>query len=62
MGAYINNPQATGECQYCQYASGNTFLSAINVKYSDRGRNIGIYCAYLVTNVMIILLASRFLK
>jgi ATP-binding cassette subfamily G (WHITE) protein 2 (SNQ2) len=62
MGAYLQNPDATGDCNYCQYGSGDTFLSAINVKYSERGRNIGIYCCYIISNIAIILLASRFLK
>lgn len=61
-GARLDNPGATDVCRYCQFASGDTFLTVIDVKYSDRGRNIGIYCVYVVSNIIIILVATRFLK
>lgn len=62
MGAYLVDPDVSGDCQYCQYSSGNSFLNVLDVKYSERGRNIGIYCVYIVSNIIIIILASKFLK
>lgn len=46
VGAYINNESATSDCQYCQYAVGDTFLAGINVNYDQRWRNFGIYVSF----------------
>ncbi len=64
-------------CEYCymvanaatlilgiigQYASGNTFLAGVNINFSDRGRDLGIFVCYVVFNCMVTLMAARFLN
>jgi ABC-type multidrug transport system permease subunit len=38
------------------------FFSSLNISYDDRWRNFGIFLCYSVFNVIILLLAARFLK
>jgi ATP-binding cassette subfamily G (WHITE) protein 2 (SNQ2) len=49
QGAYLVDPNATGTCNYCQYASGDTFMAGVGVNFATRGRDIGIYCAYILS-------------
>lgn len=41
QGAYLVDPNATGTCNYCQYASGDTFMAGVGVNYATAGRDIG---------------------
>ncbi|KAK7207385.1 ABC-2 type transporter-domain-containing protein [Myxozyma melibiosi] len=61
-GGYINNPNATSLCQYCQYTTGDDYLSTINVKFSHRWRDIGFLCVYLVFNVFAAFIVYYFLR
>lgn len=59
LGPYIEaatgqllNPNAVGEnCGYCQYASGDEYLSTLQASYSERWRNLGIVMGYVVFNL-----------
>jgi ATP-binding cassette subfamily G (WHITE) protein 2 (SNQ2) len=48
---YLNNPNATSDCQYCQLSVGDDYLATLGIKYSYRWRNIGFICAYILFNV-----------
>jgi len=39
-----------GSCGFCQYSTGDQFLSTVGMAYSHRWRNIGFMCAYIVFN------------
>ncbi|KAF8314185.1 hypothetical protein DL93DRAFT_1089526 [Clavulina sp. PMI_390] len=46
---YINNPNATSDCQYCQYSIGNDYLARVNLNNSvDGPRDIGISALYMI--------------
>ncbi|BGP56642.1 ATP-binding cassette transporter snq2 [Rhodotorula sphaerocarpa] len=60
-GGYITDPSATADCQYCQYAVGDTFYVPLTISYSERGAYVGYYVCYLVSNIIITILAARFL-
>jgi hypothetical protein len=45
-----------------QYRVGDTFLAAVNISFSDRGRDLGIFICYVVFNILVTLLAARFLS
>jgi ABC-type multidrug transport system permease subunit len=62
VGGYIANPNATQDCQYCQYREGQNFFVGLWIEYSHVGRNIGILIAYTMFNILVLLLAARFLK
>ncbi|OAQ31960.1 hypothetical protein K457DRAFT_71238 [Linnemannia elongata AG-77] len=59
---YLNNPDATTGCQYCQYSKGQDFYKNLNMDIAHRWRNIGIACIYLVSNFTIIILGIKFFK
>jgi hypothetical protein len=44
------NPGATSDCQYCRFAEGDAYLATLNMYWSHRWRNFGIFCAYVVFN------------
>lgn len=60
-GGYLQDPNAT-DCNFCPASVGDTFYSALDLNFSNRGRDIGIFVCYIFSNVFIILVAARFLK
>ncbi|OWB61708.1 hypothetical protein B5S29_g2610 [[Candida] boidinii] len=48
---YIANPNDTANCGYCQYSVGDDYLAQVNIKFSNRWRNIGLFCVYIGFNV-----------
>ncbi|KAE8225748.1 hypothetical protein CF319_g1535 [Tilletia indica] len=61
FGGYLNNPNATTGCEYCKYARGEDFLPSVGLSHT-KGREIGIFAAFCVSNIIIVLLACRFIK
>ncbi|KPM39619.1 ABC transporter G family member 11 [Neonectria ditissima] len=59
-GYLVSN--STQSCEYCAYKVGDEFYSTFNLSFSDRWRDLGIYCAFVGSNVIILLLGSRFLN
>ncbi|CAO3594665.1 unnamed protein product [Absidia cylindrospora] len=50
---YLENANATGSCNYCQYSAGNDFYEArIGWSMSNRWRDMGILAAYWIFNVL----------
>ena len=47
---YLSNPGATSNCGYCQYSTGDNYLSSLNINAEDKWRNFGIFMAYVVAN------------
>ncbi|EHK98954.1 putative ABC transporter CDR4 [Glarea lozoyensis 74030] len=52
-GGYLTDAtkQATSACRFCSLADSNQFLAAVNIKYSERWRNYGIFWVYILFNV-----------
>lgn len=50
-GGYLQDPNATTDCTYCQIAETNVFLSAVSSHYSDRWRNFGIMWVFIFFNI-----------
>ncbi|KAF9562319.1 hypothetical protein EC968_005269 [Mortierella alpina] len=59
---YLNNPNATSNCQYCQYKLGQDYYQSLDVDYDHIWRNVGILCIYLVFNLAMVIIGIRFLK
>lgn len=53
-GGYLLNPTATADCQYCQYYSGNEYLSSLNIHPSQKWRDFGIFLVFVFTNWMLV--------
>ncbi|GAA5991262.1 hypothetical protein JCM10908_003228 [Rhodotorula pacifica] len=60
-GGYLGNPNASSDCQYCQYASGDEYYRGLDISWGDRGRNIGVYVCYCVFNAFVTVLGTHFL-
>ncbi|ESK96125.1 pleiotropic drug resistance abc transporter [Moniliophthora roreri MCA 2997] len=61
-GGYIDNPNATADCRYCQYSVGDEFYSPLNIKFDDRWRDVFIIFAFFVFNLIATIIASRLLR
>ncbi|KAF9003771.1 hypothetical protein BDZ89DRAFT_1080859 [Hymenopellis radicata] len=61
-GGYLENPNATDACHYCQYQVGDEFYTPLNIEYGDRWRNVFILFSFFVFNVGATIIASRFLR
>ncbi|KAG0005760.1 hypothetical protein BGZ80_009616 [Entomortierella chlamydospora] len=59
---YINNPNATSRCEYCQYSYGQDFYESLSMDFANRWRNLGIICLYLVFNICMVVTAIRFVR
>ncbi|KAF9191189.1 hypothetical protein BGZ51_007640 [Haplosporangium sp. Z 767] len=59
---YINNENATSDCQYCQFSRGQDFYSNLSMDFDNRWRNIGIICIFLVFNIIMVVVGIRYLK
>lgn len=49
-GGYLLNPDATSDCQYCQYTSGDGYLATLNINASEKWRDFGIFLAFVISN------------
>ncbi|KAK0628734.1 ABC-2 type transporter-domain-containing protein [Bombardia bombarda] len=59
-GYLVDN--ATSACQYCAYRVGDQFYTPLGWSFDNRWRDFGIFLALLGSNLIILLLASRFLN
>ncbi|KIK62247.1 hypothetical protein GYMLUDRAFT_42191 [Collybiopsis luxurians FD-317 M1] len=62
FGGYLNNPNATSSCQYCQYQFGDEFYTPLNISFDNRWRDVFVVFAFFVFNVLVTIVASRFLR
>ncbi|GAB7349284.1 hypothetical protein MBLNU459_g8429t2 [Dothideomycetes sp. NU459] len=49
-GGYLLNPQATADCQYCPYSTGNQYMATLNIYPRDKWRYFGIFLAFCISN------------
>lgn len=50
-GGYLTNPNATTQCNFCQYRTTDQFLESRNVFYDNRWRSLGIFIGFTAFNV-----------
>ncbi|KAK9465563.1 ABC-2 type transporter-domain-containing protein [Lipomyces arxii] len=48
---YINNPNATSNCEYCRWTVADQYLESVAANFDQRWRNVGFECAYILFNV-----------
>lgn len=51
-GGRLTNPDATDRCDFCPVATTDAYLANVNISYSDRWRNYGLFWIYIVFNVV----------
>ena len=54
---YVVDPQAQDLCEYCAFRSGQEFYRQFELDFGTRWRDLGILVAFVVSNVVILLLA-----
>ncbi|KIJ38275.1 hypothetical protein M422DRAFT_33399 [Sphaerobolus stellatus SS14] len=62
FGGYIDNPNATESCRYCQYRIGDEFFEPLNARFKNRWKDLFVVFAYFCANVIFTIITSRFLR
>ncbi|KAF6754266.1 ABC-transporter [Ephemerocybe angulata] len=62
FGGYIDNLNDTIACRYCQFKVGNEFYEPLNILYSHRWRDAFILFSFFVFNLIVTIIASRYLR
>ncbi|KAF7337580.1 Pleiotropic drug resistance ABC transporter protein [Mycena sanguinolenta] len=61
-GGYLDNGNDTTDCRYCTYAVGDEFYTPLGISYSHRWRDAFIFLAFVGFNMILTIIASRFLR
>lgn len=61
-GGYLDNPNDSAACRYCRYSVGDEFFLPLNIRYSHRWRELGIYFCFFIFNFIATIVASRYLR
>ncbi|KAK0709834.1 ABC-2 type transporter-domain-containing protein [Lasiosphaeria miniovina] len=59
-GYLVDN--STSSCEYCAYKVGDQFYEPIGLDFGNRWRDLGIFLAFVGSNLTIVILATRFLN
>ena len=54
-GYLVNN--STHDCEYCAYKVGDEFYKPLNMSFANRWRDLGIYIAFIGSNLIILFMA-----
>ncbi|EXJ60821.1 hypothetical protein A1O7_04974 [Cladophialophora yegresii CBS 114405] len=49
-------------CRYCAYKIGDQFYEPLQLHFGDRWRDLGIFSAFIASNLILLFLASRYLN
>ncbi|RDW71882.1 hypothetical protein BP5796_07916 [Coleophoma crateriformis] len=61
-GAGYLTSNSTSDCSYCAYSVGDQFYTPLGFSFNNRWRDLGILIAFIGSNLIILLLASRYLN
>lgn len=59
-GYLVSN--VTRACEYCAFKVGDEFYGPLGLSFDNRWRDLGIYIVYILSNLVILFVASRFLN
>ncbi|KAF2815630.1 ABC transporter CDR4 [Mytilinidion resinicola] len=59
-GYLLNN--MTEACQYCAYKVGDEFYKPLGYEFGNRWRDLGIFAAFIGSNLIILFIAARYLN
>jgi ATP-binding cassette subfamily G (WHITE) protein 2 (SNQ2) len=69
MSEYFNNgglgyvvSNVTQTCDYCAYKVGDQFYTSLGLNFDNRWRDLGIFAAFVGSNLIFLLLGSRYLN
>lgn len=58
---YIAN-NATSDCSYCAYSVGDQFYEPLGISWNTRWRDLGIFAAFIGSNLILLFIGSRYLN
>jgi len=61
-GGYLDNPNDSAGCRYCQYKVGDEFFLPLNIRFSHRWRDVGLFFCFFAFNFIATIVASRYLR
>jgi len=53
---------ATDVCRYCAYKVGDEFYQALGYEFGNRWRDLGIFAAFIFSNLAILFAAAKYLN
>jgi len=59
-GYIVDN--ATSACAYCAYRVGDQFYEPLGISFGTRWRDLGILCAFIGSNLILLFIGSRYLN
>jgi ATP-binding cassette subfamily G (WHITE) protein 2 (SNQ2) len=59
-GYLLNN--ATDMCSYCAYKVGDEFYKPLGYEFGNRWRDLGIFAAFIASNLVILFAAAKYLN
>ncbi|KAF2841530.1 ABC transporter [Patellaria atrata CBS 101060] len=59
-GYIVDN--ATSACEYCAFSVGDQFYSMFGYEFSNRWRDLGVFAAFIGSNLIILFIAARYLN
>lgn len=59
---YLVSNVTDGLCQYCAYKTGDQFYRPFQLSFDDRWRDLGIFAAFIASNLILLFLGSRYLN
>lgn len=59
-GYLVDN--ATELCQYCAYKVGDEFSQPLGLDFGNRWRDLGVFAAFVISNLFLLFLGSRYLN
>jgi ATP-binding cassette subfamily G (WHITE) protein 2 (PDR) len=48
---YVRDPLSTTECEFCPLSNTDDWLASVDVSYSQKWRDLGIFCVFIVFNI-----------
>ncbi|EGG01226.1 uncharacterized protein MELLADRAFT_39264 [Melampsora larici-populina 98AG31] len=61
LGGYVQDAEATSDCNYCRYAVGDDYFKPLNYSYANRWRDLGIMVSFCCFNFLVTVLAAKLL-
>ncbi|XP_014559723.1 hypothetical protein COCVIDRAFT_23948 [Bipolaris victoriae FI3] len=61
-GAGYIRDNLTNACEYCAYKVGDEFYTPLGYDFSNRWRDLGIFVAFIVSNLAILFIAAKYLN
>ena len=52
----------TNLCEYCAYKVGDEFYTPLGYDFSNRWRDLGIFIAFIASNLVILFVAAKYLN